>query len=89
MNYLTLAVEANEIKEKVSDYKFETELFNIVPSNSTVNPKDLAIYEMGSDGELTLLDDYKGLPSDENKLNGELGRSNEAFAKLLEIESKL
>jgi hypothetical protein len=48
------------------------------------------IYELDEqDGSIQLLGNYKGLPSDENKLNNALGEGNESFAKLLEIDQKL
>lgn len=90
INYLTLAVEANKLKGRVKADELKNKLRNIVPLNSTVNPDELAIYQLDeNDGSIKLLDNYKGLPSDENKLNDELGEGNELFARLLEIEQKL
>jgi hypothetical protein len=39
-------------------------------------------------GTIQKLNDYKGIPSDEDYLNGKLAESNDKFAKLLEIEQK-
>lgn len=90
INYLTLAVKADTIKEKIATVELKAELQEIVPYASTVNPNDLAIYELDeSNGVIKLLQAYKGLPSDENKLNERLGESNELFAKLLEIQQRL
>jgi len=90
INYLTLAVEAYGLKDKLKSIELEDKLKDIVPLASTIKPGDLVIYELDEeDGTIKLLENYKGLPSDENKLNHELGEGNEAFAKLLEIEQKL
>lgn len=90
INFLTLAVKVDTLKEKAATVELKTELQEIVPFASTVNPNDLAIYELDeSNGKIKLLQAYKGLPSDENKLNERLGESNELFAKLLEIQQRL
>ena len=74
INYLTLAVEADSLQEKIQSTRFKEEVDNIVPPNSTIKPNDLIIYELEEkDGTVKLLGNYKGLPSDENKLNEELG----------------
>jgi energy-coupling factor transporter ATP-binding protein EcfA2 len=86
INYITLAVKAESLKENLS--KRNLELLNeIVPPGSSVAARDLAIYQMDENtGAIDLLEDYKGIPSDENKLNEELGESNELYARLLEIQ---
>ncbi|MEJ7585991.1 MAG: AAA family ATPase [Ferruginibacter sp.] len=90
ISYLTLAVEASSLQEKIKTTEFKVKVDNIVPPDSTIKPHDLIIYELEEkDGTIKLLGTYKGLPSDENKLNYELGEGNESFAKLLEIEQKL
>ncbi|MBC7383279.1 MAG: hypothetical protein H7296_09870 [Bacteroidia bacterium] len=54
---------------------------------STVKANELVIYELDErEGPIKKLPDYKGLPSDENKLNDYLEDSNELFAQLLEIQ---
>ena len=90
INYITLAVEAARLKEKVLTGDLQQKMEKIVPLNSTINPTDLVIYQLEElDGTINLLPNYMGLPSDENKLNDELGQGNEDFAKLLEIAQKL
>lgn len=90
INYLTLAVEAHYLKEKVKSEELENKLKSIVPLDATIAPGELVVYELDeTNGTIQLLDSYKGLPSDDNKLNYELGEGNEDFAKLLEIEQKL
>lgn len=87
INYLTLAVKAYKVKEKVKTNESRKKLQDIVPINSTVNPDDLAIYELNEkEGTIIKLADYKGLPSDENYLNDGLAETNQLFSKLQEIE---
>jgi predicted ATPase len=90
INYLTLAVKADILKEKVETDKSKIKLQKIVPFASTVSPNDLAIYQLDEEkGIIERLETYQGLPSDENSLNEKLGESNELFAKLLEIQQGL
>jgi len=86
INYLTLAVKAGSIASELNQEQAE-QMNKIVPRGSAIDGKDLIIYELNEkNGTLNVLETYKGLPSDENKLNDELGDSNELFAQLLEIQ---
>ena len=87
INYLTLAVEANKLKSKVNTDELKSKLNEIVPLNSTLNGKDLVVYQLDEKiGTIEKLKDYKGLPSDENYLNEGLAESNDEFSKLLDLE---
>lgn len=87
INYLTLAVKAYKVKQSLKDDLTRTnEIDHIVPLSSVLNPDDLVIYEMDNEGVIKRLEDYKGLPSDENYLNERLAETNELFANLQEIE---
>jgi len=93
INYLTLAVKADKVCRSLAAKKFkigdrEYDYVNeIVPLSSTVRGSDVVIYEMNEkDGTIKKLEDYNGLPSDENELNSELEDTNELFAQLQEIE---
>ncbi|KEQ31536.1 hypothetical protein N180_11055 [Pedobacter antarcticus 4BY] len=89
INYLTLAVKAGIIKNNLSDNAI-SRLDEIVPIGSTIFADDLIVYELNElEGSIAKLETYKGLPSDENKLNEELGESNELYARLLEIQKGL
>ncbi len=96
INYLTLAVKANNIYDMLGEKNYSlsdpefSHVNEIVPMSSTVKPNTLAIYELDEKtGTIKKLSDYKGLPSDENKLNYSLEDSNELFAQLLEIQQGL
>ena len=90
INYLTLAVKANDLKGKIKTDLQIKRLNEIVPLNSTTSANELAIYELNEEeGTIVKLDNYKGLPVDDNYLNEQLAESNELFAKLLEIQQAI
>ncbi|SEW20463.1 AAA ATPase domain-containing protein [Chitinophaga sp. YR573] len=90
INYLTLAVKANSVLNKINNASNKDELQNklneIVPLDSVLSPEDLVIYELDDQGKIIKLGDYKGLPSDENYLNDKLEESNQLFTELIAIE---
>lgn len=87
INFLTLAVEANKLKERVNTDELKSKLEEIVPLNSTLNGDELVVYQLNeNNGTIEKLKDYKGLPSDENYLNMGLAESNDEFSKLLDLE---
>lgn len=81
VNYVSLAVEAGKLKQGVIAGK-GGRLNEIVP----INADDLAIYQLNEKGSVELLESYEGIPSDENFLNDEIGRTNELFADLLDLQ---
>jgi len=90
INYLTLAVKANMLKDLLKTDVQRKKLKGIVPEASSINPNDLVIYELyESKGTIKKLEPYDNLPSDENELNEKLGEGNELFAQLLELEQSL
>ncbi|NLJ82095.1 MAG: ATP-binding protein [Bacteroidales bacterium] len=87
INYLTLAVKAETVKLNLKSEESKKKLSEIVPLESTLKSENLIIYELNDlDGSIKKLDDYKGLPSDENFLNDDIENTNELFAQLQEIE---
>jgi len=93
LNYLSLAVKAGILKEKLQGKPNRSELLcqmdSVVPRSSALTPKGLNIYEISQDGEISKLGDYDGIPSDGNFLNAAMGRTNEMFDALLEIEDEV
>lgn len=85
INYLTLAIKAFQIKSRLNQASLE-KLNEIVPLDAAINPQSVNIYQLDEVGRVTKLDDYKGLPSDENFLNEFLSAFNDDFVQLLEIE---
>ncbi len=100
INYLTLAVKAYNVSEKIKSItnqdigkekeekeKLYKKLEKIVPLNSMVNPSEWVIYELDEkDGTIKKLENYKGLPSDDNYLNDGMNTTNDLFTTLLEID---
>jgi len=92
LNGLTLAVKAALVSKKISNAKnkqeLEDKLNTIVPREAWLHPNDLIVYELDGKGNIIKLDDYKGMPSDENYLNNSLGEFNEQFSNLLDLETQ-
>lgn len=86
INYLTLAIKGYLVKEKTNDSDLLDKINNIVPLNSLIKPNFVSVFQLEDNGTIKKLDDYRGLPSDENYLNGFLAKSNELFVELLKIE---
>lgn len=85
--YLTLCVEANKLIQKIKTDSLLSKLNDIVPLTAAVDGEDLRIYQFDEiTGSIQKLKSYKGLPTDENKLNEGLGEANEEFSKLLDLE---
>jgi predicted ATPase len=90
INFISLAVKADDLKGKVKKEALKTRLNDIVPLRSTVNPKELVIYELDeSDGSIKKLGNFEGIPSDSNFLNKSIALGNQLFDSLLEIEEEL
>jgi len=85
--YLTLCVEANRLQQKANTNDIKSKLNAIVPLQSTVEGNNLVVYQLDEiNGTIEKLKNYKGLPSDENKLNDGLAEANDEFSKLLDLE---
>jgi len=87
INYLTLAVEADNLKKKIKTRELKEKLNDIVPDNATIKSSDLVIYELDeTTGIIKQLGTYNGLPLDDNYLNQNLAHTNDLFSQLLDIE---
>jgi predicted ATPase len=90
ISYLTLAIKAKFVFDKIQTAlnreELENKLYAIVPKSAMLLADDLVIYELNDDGSIIKLEDYDGLPSDENYLNTELAKTNDLFTEMLEIE---
>jgi hypothetical protein len=88
INFLTLAVKAFQmIKLNLSD-DLKNKIEEIVPKDSIISGNEVNIYQLEeSNGVIVKLQDYKGLPSDENFLNNLLEEFNNDFVQLLKIEN--
>ena len=93
INYLTLAIKGYKILQEIQSSPkanlLKQELEKIVPEASCLSGEDSIVYELTEKGEIIVLDNYKGLPSDDNYLNLLLAETNQSFDNLLEIEEQL
>lgn len=96
INYLCVSIQANYLFEKIMNFSnqkpelFLARLNKIVPHKSMVSSSNVIIYQLDEiTGTLKKLDDYEGIPSDNNYLNKSLADANEMFDLLLEIEQEL
>ena len=88
INYLTLFVKAYILCSKNLSDAIKQQVDGIVPIEAFIDPEKLHIYELDDKtGTYTLLETYKGMPSDENYLNNSLADSNDKFAQLLDLEN--
>lgn len=87
LNYLMLAIQAAEIKEKAKgNHEILSKLYKIVPEKAITPMKDVVVYELNDDGTISELPQSYGLPSNDNFLNNELGKTNTLFSELMDIE---
>ncbi|MDR5591125.1 AAA family ATPase [Christiangramia sp. SM2212] len=90
INYMSIAVEAHILKLKTNNDSLLQKLNEIVPLKSTIASNDLSIYQLDeTNGTITKLGDYQGIPSDNNYLNHSLANGNRLFDSLLEIEQEI
>jgi hypothetical protein len=75
--------------EKAAGKDISEVIEKVLPVESCLSAKQLAVYEIKEDGCVVELPTYDGLPSDDNYLNVSLMESNERFNQLLEIEDGL
>ncbi|MFD2784518.1 ATP-binding protein [Hymenobacter rubripertinctus] len=91
VNYLTLAIKAQEVLQKATTQAAPTEalqqLHSIVPATAAVAAADTVVYELTEAGQIQRLATYHGLPSDDNYLNQQLEEANNLFADLLGLEA--
>ena len=91
LNDLTLAVKAGDIKNKAGKKKTALKrLSEIVALGSCLAEGELAVYQINdTDGVVTPLPLYEGIPDDNNFLNNSLEDSNLLFDQLMELEDEL
>lgn len=93
ISYLTLIAKAGNVLEEVKstnknedEIKEAVEQINkIVPINALVTGDNMKIYHL-EDGNITLLDNYNSMPSDDNLLNVEMRKFNDEYRKLVQVK---
>ena len=90
INYLSIAIQGDYLKGKIGanteGSQYLDRLDKIVPLKSVVAASDVVVYQLDDKGNITMLPDYEGIPSDSNYLNQSLAEGNVLFDNLLEIE---
>ena len=93
INYLSIAIQGDYLKGKIGanteGSQYLDRLDKIVPLKSVVAASDVVVYQLDDKGNITMLPDYEGIPSDSNYLNQSLAEGNVLFDNLLEIEEDL
>ena len=86
INYLSLAIKANSITQKMKDSSLCERLDKVVPLSAQIDGTVVTVYEISEEGEVHRLSTYDNMPSDDNFLNNYLAESNDLFNELLDIE---
>jgi predicted ATPase len=94
INYLSIAIEGYSLKNKIDASAKANELLHkmheIIPAKSLIAAEDVAIYQLNeTDGSISKLPTYEGIPTDKNYLNMILREGNKIFDSLLEIEEEI
>ncbi len=91
VNFLSLAIQGAYLLGKIGKKQgLLSRVEEVVPRMSCISGNDVSIYQLDeTKGVIKLLEDYEGIPSDNNYLNQHLGLGNDLFDKLLEIEQEL
>lgn len=90
INYVSIAIQAGLILDKVKSEELKEKLNSVVPIKSILKGKDVVIYQLDEkNGSINILPVFEGIPSDHNFLNDSLSTGNKMFDTLLEIEQEL
>ncbi|MAP55119.1 MAG: hypothetical protein CL605_09475 [Altibacter sp.] len=91
INYLTLSTQARQLRDKLNmegNIKLLRKLDKIVPLKSTIDQRELEIYEINNEGKIKKLKFIDDIPSDDNYLNNLVEEINVLFSQLLTIENE-
>lgn len=86
LNAISLAVASWNVYDRLNvSSATRKELEAIVPKEASLAPEQLRIYKTDEQGDISLLENIDGFPSDENYLNDILGEFNDNFGRILEL----
>lgn len=88
LNYLMLAIKAQQIESFTTHIEDKQKLDSIVPPLSRIAGNDVVVYQLTLDGTIHILPTYDDMPSDENLLNLLLQQVNTKYSDLIEIQSR-
>lgn len=89
INALVASQMAAEILSISNDPVTVEKVASVYPVESAIAKSGMALYELTDKGEITLLPTEADVFSDANLLNAVLGKWNDSFDQLLEIEARL
>lgn len=94
INYLSIAIEAGNLKDKINSSAkangLQGKINSIIPDAALIRANDVVIYELNeTDGTISKLSAFEGIPSDNNYLNMSLREGNLLFDSLLAIEEEI
>lgn len=87
LNYLMLAIKANEVAKVITDDKDLEALQLIVPQTSYIEGEKVTVYQLSLDGTIKQLETYENMPSDANYLNQHMMEINNRYSSLVELQS--
>lgn len=86
LNAISLAVASKNVYDKLDvSSASRKELEGIVPIEASIASEQIRIYKTDDTGNISLLENIDGIPSDENYLNDYLGNFNDDFGRILEL----
>ncbi len=86
LNAVSLAVASKNVYDRKNvSSTTRRELEGIVPKEASIASEQLRIYKTDAKGNISLLENIDGIPSDENYLNDILGNFNDDFGRILEL----
>lgn len=86
LNAISLAVASKNVYNKLNvSSASRKELEAIVPIEASIASEQIRIYKTDTEGNISLLENINGIPSDENYLNDILGNFNDDFGRILEL----
>lgn len=86
IDYLSLNIKAQMVFENNKDKAKDID--KIVPKESWLKPQQVVIYQIKDNGTIQKLDNYDGIPSDNNYLNNALAGANELYSELMDLEDE-
>jgi len=92
IRFLGVVAYAKQLLDKSSGHKNEKELsqriFDILPKYALINTEDYVIYEMQDGGCIRKIEQYQGIPKDNQLMQG-LHKSSELIDQLIDIEEDI
>ncbi|MGH1335986.1 MAG: hypothetical protein ACRBFS_07640 [Aureispira sp.] len=94
LGYLGLCIKAHQLQHIIQQLpqeqtkKAQERLQKLVPLEAAINPQQLSLYQLNSDGSIESIQSKRGFPSEENDLNEAMMEANDLFTDLLELQQK-